>query len=339
MNKNSEISFYVDSLIVEALLSNKPLSKTAQGANILMQIINKVKDYVGNHITDDDKVGSVINMFAPGVVYMTLGAMGLGGVGKILSLAMVVFDVDVSSIFHSITEKLKGPLNEGKLLTSQNVDGIVSSSVQSAFGTSSDQNQAISYAQMMRDVRMVKLSMIEYDLYKSGKYSFAGASKAKTGSVLAMVLGWILKAALASAGLMVAGDIIKKLLGMPNALDGPVQKGKAVKQIERHTPTQTKFKLQPSYQETEIGNWTENISNTQSPIEEMVVSYAKQVYQGLDGLENIIKSTPGFQVIVNRIVSYNQSSTGDPVVFIPKDFVSKKQMVDFFIDDVAEKAK
>ena len=64
----------------------------------------------------------------------------------------------------------------------------------------------------------------------------------------------------------------------------------------------------------------------------------KEVYQGLDGLESAIRSSPGFQVVAERITNFNQASEGNNVVILPSYFTSKKQIVDLFIDDVAEKA-
>ena len=139
----------------------------------------------------------------------------------------------------------------------------------------------------------------------------------------------------------VAGDVINKFMGRPNALDNTVQQGKPVESIPapKHVSTQTKFPVQPGYHEEHAAGWAENVPNNASAIEGMLIGFAKQVYKGLDGLESNIKSTVGFQVIRDRIVNYNLSSEGDPVVYIPNYFTSKKQIVDYFIDDVAEKAK
>jgi hypothetical protein len=68
------------------------------------------------------------------------------------------------------------------------------------------------------------------------------------------------------------------------------------------------------------------------------MQFAKDVYEGLDGKESIISNTAGFRAVADRISFFNRNSLNSPEVWIPSEFKSKKQMVDYFIDDVAEKA-
>jgi len=70
----------------------------------------------------------------------------------------------------------------------------------------------------------------------------------------------------------------------------------------------------------------------------MLMSWAKEIYQGLNGLDSIIQNTAGFQAAVEAISWQNHSSAGGPIVYIPPMFTSKKMVVDHFIDEVAEKA-
>ena len=78
--------------------------------------------------------------------------------------------------------------------------------------------------------------------------------------------------------------------------------------------------------------------NNDANIENIVIQFAKDVYSGLDGKENAIRSTPGFQMIVHKISWYNSDNKGSALTFIPPNWSSKKQLVDYFIDDVAKSA-
>ena len=69
-----------------------------------------------------------------------------------------------------------------------------------------------------------------------------------------------------------------------------------------------------------------------------VVNCTKEGYDGLDNLDNIIRDTSGFSIVVDRIISYNKSSQGDREVYIPKYLNSKKEIADLFIDEVADKS-
>ena len=359
-----DISFYVDTLIVEAIVGDEKLYKQAAAGGLVMGLIDKVKEYVGNQINPDDKAGSLINILGPGVIFTAFRAFGFGWLGLLISLAMRVFHVDVSGMISSIWDKLKGLISGDKQVTSQQVDSVVQSVAQDHMkpATEEEANAAqklltkSSYDDQMRDARYVKLTMIEYAAgglkKEAGFLDMFNSRKMKTTSILAMVLGWVLKIGLASAGLMVAGDVVNKFLGRPNALDGSVQKGKPIesgspsgggKTVAPAMPitTQKKFSQNPSYKvehnNTSI-SWTEPVQNNEGSIQTMLTQFAKDVYSGLDGKESIIQGTPGFQAITDRITFFNRAAVGSPMVFIPPEFHSKKQMVDYFIDDVAEKA-
>jgi len=361
---NSEISFIVDTMIVETLLSDEGLSKTAQAGSAISSLIDKVKGYVGNNINPEDKTGSLLNLLAPGAISIAFRAMGLGWLGILFGLAMRIFHIDVGSILQSIWDKLKSALSGGKQVSSSEVDGMVTSSVQE-HNKAPTEDEAEKAAQMLeqkkssrqlfRDAKLLKLAMIEFEKDSmsftkeaaSPFFSMFSSRKGATANLLGKVLGWVFKIAIASAGLMVAGDVVNKFLDRPNALDNTVQKGKPVSDTAAPTTapaaptsTQTKFKVNTSYRNEQKNVnrvWAEAVPNNESSIETMLVMFAKEVYSGLEGKEALIRSSPAFQVIKSRIVSNNKVSEGDNIVLIPRYFTSKKQIVDMFIDDVAEK--
>jgi hypothetical protein len=356
MNTNTEISFYVDTLIVESILRDETLIKNSADGGLITGLIQKVKDYVSNHIDPNDKSGSVLNILAPGALSIAFGAMGLGWLGILIGLAMRVFHIDVKGILSSIYDKIKSMIGGDKQVTSAQIDDAVNSAVQEKAAPATEQEaqtflQAKSSAQQLRDARWLKVAMIEYQhslLQKTAAlpkdfFSAYSARKAKTTSLLGKVLGWVFKIALASAGLLVAGDVVNKFLGRPNALDGTIQQGKPIETAPAlPASTQTKFKVKPTYHAENYNagetSWIEKVPNNLSSIENMLINFAKEVYDGLDGKDSIIRSTAGFQVIRDRIAWYNHAGEGAPLVFLPRYFTSKKQIVDTFIDDVAQKA-
>jgi hypothetical protein len=362
-----ELSFYVDTMVVETLLLDNHLSKTAQAGSIVSGLIEKVTHYVNNHIDPNDKVGSLLNILAPGALSVAFSAMGLGWLGILFGLALKVFNIDVKGILSSIYDKVKSMISGGKQVSSTEVDDAVQSSVQEHVtpATEEEAGQAMQLldrkksSQLLRDARMLKLAMVAYhqaEMKKQALPSFLSmfsSRKSTTANILTKVLGWIFKIALASAGFMVAGDVINKFLGRPNALDDTIQKGRPVGQSESGTTTeapaltlpvshQTKFPMNPGFRSevrnTGSSNWVESVANDRPSIESMLVQFAKDVYQGLNGKESIIRSTPGFRAIADKITFYNHQAEGNPMVFIPRYFKSKKQIVDYFIDDVAQKA-
>lgn len=357
---NREISFYVDTLIVEAIVGDERLYKKASGDGLVAPLIDKVKSYVENQIDPNDKAGSLMNILGPGVIFTAFRAFGFGWLGTLISLAMRVFHIDVSGMITSIWDKVGSLIEGDKQVTSAQVDSIVQNVAQQHMNpvTQEDADAAhrlltkSNFDDLMRDARLIKLTMIGYAAgsfkKEAGFSDVLGGKKKKTTNILARVFGWVIKIGLASAGLMVAGDVVNKFLDRPNALDGSIQQGKPIgrpselaKAPLNPPTTQTKFKVKPSYRSENLNTstpWTVGITNNNNSINAMLIQFAKDVYDGLDGKESIIAATAGFRAIADRISFFNRASLNSPEVWIPSEFKSKKQMIDYFIDDVAEKA-
>lgn len=359
-HSDSEIKLYVDTMVVQALLSDDVLLKTAQSSTIT-DLISKVKSYFGNQVDPNDKVGSVFNMLSPGLISTTLSALGLPWLGVFLGLATRVFHVDVAGIFRTVWAKLKEAVGSGKQLSSAQVDGTVDDAVQAHNkpATEEEANQAMqslkqdnqhakSASMRVREAKMFKLAMKEYKdnslVKNAGVLDWFTSKKSSAGSLFGEILKWIFKIALSAAGLMVAGDIINKFLDRPNALDGSMMHGKPTGESAQSTPQmtskQTKFKVNPAYADVSHsgGGWVENVPNNKESIADLILRWTNEVYPDTRGLDSVIRNTAGFQTIVETIAFQNNRAAGGPVIFIPRVFSSKKMIVDHFIDEVSEKA-
>lgn len=341
-NYKSQVNNYVDSLVVETLVGGD-LSKVAQDAasgGMMSGIADKIKGYVSNNIDPNDKAGSLLNMIAPGIISTTFSLLGLGRIGMVLGLLARMFHFDLSGILKSIYDGLKEELSGGKSTTSENVHTIVQNAVQSnTTAAASPPTANPTVAQQLRRAQILKLALGSND--KNKLLAFGAITPSP--SIFTQILSFIFRVIVSSAGLMVAGDTMNHFLGRPNAIDNPIRGGQPV---ENGPPTpagprQTRFPLNPSYQDSVKNsggnNWIENVPNNTSSIEQMLLGFAKDVYSGLNGQESVIQSDPYFQNLVETISWYNHESPGGPIVFIPRMFTSKKQLVDQFINDVAEK--
>lgn len=361
-NPNSEIGIYTDLLIAETLLGDPRLLKTAQAANIASTIIEKVKNYFGSKVNPNDKVGSVLNMLAPGAIRVTFGAMGMPWMGLLLGLATSFFHIDVGSILEGIWNKLKEALEGGKQISSQEVHNIVQSSVDDHVKPATEEeadtaaqhpaaqqmgaNQAddgLTLSTKLRHAQIMRTAMEEYFVNKeAASRSWLNAyrrRKSTTGSILSSVLSLVFRVALSSAGLLLAGDVMNKFLNRPNSLDGSIQQGKPVGGETASTPTTSlpvsSRPVKPGYVD-EVKNspstsWIENVTNNQSSIQQMLLNFAEEVYP-IQGQESAIESNPTFQRLVRMVSWYNNESPGGPIVYIPRMFTTKKQLVDSFID-------
>ena len=272
---------------------------------------------------------------------------------------MNVFHVDVAGMISSLYDKVKGMISSGAKVSSEQIDAATESVIQEhskdsttqeaqegyeklqqmqQSGTPADDGRVYSSLELLHDAKIISLALVEYNkqslrLTKNANFSnFLGGykgSKAKGTSLLGKILGWVFKLALASGGLMIAGDVVNSFLDRPNSLSGNYQ---ASQTSGGSTSIQTKYHL--------IGDAplpkTVSVTNTPSNIGDMIVQFAKDVYSGLNGKENLIRNTAGFNIIKRRIAMANIYNPGSGSVMIPPEFTSKKQLVDYFIDDVAK---
>jgi hypothetical protein len=328
--RNTIISNQLDLLVVESLLGDPNIVKTAQMSSMLSGIVDKVKSYISNNIDPNDKAGSVLNMLAPGLIFTTLRAFGIGPIFSALAgLAVRFFHIDVAGILESIYQGLKSELGHGQPTTSEKVDSIVQNAVQQHANTS--EMTPITTTTQLRRAKLLRLALLSPD--KESLYKKA-ATKAGTVSLLSQVLSFLFRVVISSAGLMVAGDLINHFLNRPSAIDTPTKGGVPVEnQTDTSTPaTISVFPLNPSYQDTTRNSsaitWIENISNNAASISQMLINFAKEVYQIPDSQVSVLQSSPAFQNAVESITWYNHEAAGGPVVFIPRMFTTKKQLVD-----------
>ena len=367
MSSNSEISFYVDTLLVQTVLADPKFYKKA---GVVSDLLENVKGYFGTHIDKNNPVESVLNVLAPGALWLLMQSFGMGKWGLLLGLLMDVFHVDVMGLLKSLYGKVRTMISGGEKVSDTAVDSAVESTaqefskpatpqeIQTGFQAlqqkelnqetaQSDDGKVYSSLELMHDAKLLSLALIDYEHQKmrltkeamdlSSFEKMFSPTKAKSTSILARIFGWVIKLALAAAGLMVAGDMVAKFLGMPSGLDHTFQAGQEPKEtattVAPSAPasTQTKFKLKADAPLPHT--WP--LSNNETNIENMLVQFAKDTYDGLDGKEGLIQSSPNFQSIKDHISWYNIHNPGSAAIFIPGQFASKKQLVDNFIDDVA----
>lgn len=329
---DSSIKFVLDTMLVDALVADP---KTYKKAGAVAEALGYVKSYFEQNIDKENPEKSLINELAPGVLFGMLKSIGGGKLGLILSILMTTLHIDVYSILASIYSSIKESITSGERLSSEKVDQIVNNATQEGSLTTSSLD-------LMHDAQMINLAIIGYEhealrLTKkpgaSSKIALGAISRSVGTSILSKLLSWVFKIALWSAGFMIVGDVINKVLGRPNAIDKTYQPGKE----EPSAPsgpvsTQTKFKVKSDA--SLPSTWP--LVNTPSNIENMLVQFAKDTYDGLDGKEEIIKNSPAFRMVRQNIILFNLHNRNSSVIFIPPSFTSKKEIVDYFIDDVAK---
>jgi hypothetical protein len=364
MTSRTTISFYVDTLLVETVLAEPKFYKKA---GVVSDLLENAKEYFGAHIDKTKPVESVLNVLAPAGLWLLFQSFGAGKWGLLIGLLMDVFHVDAFGLLKSLYDKVRAMISGGEKVSESQIDSAVESSaqefskpptqqeIQSGFqalqqkenqsSAQADDGAVYSSIELMHDAKIISLALINYEHQKmrltkealdlSNFEKMFGATKTKSTNILARIFGWVVKLALMAAGLLIAGDVLAKMFGMPSALDHTYQAGQEPKKtapvVKAPTSTQTKFK--PKSDASLPRSWP--LTNNDSNIENMLIQFAKDTYEGLDGKESLMQNSQYFQAIKQQIKWYNAHNPGSAAIFIPGDFTSKKQLVDNFIDDVA----
>jgi len=348
--ENSDISFYVDMMIAETILANDDIVKTAQLSQMFNfnSIGDWITGYVKEHYNENDKVGSLVNFVMPGIVASLIG----GPFGWLAAFLMDMFDVDTMGALRTIYKKFEELLSTSNGVSAQQIDQVVNSSVDGHSGADSSATQkaaeanqysilkAKPYSKKIRQAKLLKLDLIEYAngkpiISNAGTFSFITTEVAGK-NILKSILSFIFKVIFKSVAVMVAADVANKALDRPSGLTpGSLQRQREERGADSPSSMQNKFQKNPSYSNDQLNSV--HITNNKENIEQMVIDAAKEVYQGLEDQDSNIKSCNNFNVLVENIVWYNRKSAGDPVVFIPPEFNSKKKMADTFIAQLAQK--
>jgi hypothetical protein len=226
--------------------------------------------------------------------------------GIIGNLVLSAFGIDLGQILSNIISGLLGlGISKDNKTTSEVVEGVVSNALGSMLKLSSDgDNNFNKNANILSKV-----------VPKSTIFSF-----------LKSFLTAFFKYLLLGSGFMLAKGVAQK--GLEQA---------GLKQHSFKPATQTKFKVKPSYVDSK-NKFMYAIPNTTQSIQDLIISFVNNVYDGLEGKESLIKSTTGFNLVVDIIEEYNMSSKGTSVIVLPPELRSQKTTVDIFIDEVAAKS-
>ena len=371
---NPDLQALVDTLVIETLLADPAMVKVAEEGGLASTIAGAVTGYVGSKIDSDNKVASVLAILTPGI----LSSLGLPVLGFLVWLAKVVFRIDLAGIFSSIGSEIGSLLSGAGKTTSAAVEGIVAKAVMGGAGGEPTEADLVRVQGLSEpnggDANKAAFTLAEAKLFSYALNDFvkknpnldianmpmtATAAGGLFGSKLAgfitgkhkflklfiFVLGWIVKVVVASAGFMIAEDAINGVLGRKSTVDkgeaGTAPAGKEdVSTVGLDSSsTQTKYKVSPSYPQEMLNNkynrWI--VQAPSANIGVSVTQWATDVYPALKGHEAEIEATRGYKEVVQRIKNFNKG-VASGLTFIPRNFTSRKELVDTFIDEVAEHA-
>lgn len=244
-----------------------------------------------------------------------------------LSKLIYLFDVDINKLITDISAQVKVTVASKKNETTLNdVSGAVKVCVNSVFDN------------INLDRAAEKLEDDESKLDKLKK------SKELCQKLLTFIFYGISKQLLSSAGL----PNIKRDLSIKDIKDQlptSIAPGTGVftsilPKLRTKTPSQKVFPINPNYspEMTRSYGYIAYVPNNEESIKNLLITLTNQVYSNVD--PSLIVRSNDFNIMLEEITNLNRLRSiyvTDNVVF-PEMFSNKKQIVDFFIDDVASLA-
>lgn len=385
MIKNDRVSLYVDTLVINDIVSDPYFNKKAGlgdffGSSSLLggsstglsndsEIMSGCVSYFSSKVDPSNPTKSFTNLLAPGAVLVGLSSLGMPVIGTLVGLLMSVFKVDVHGMLKSAYEAVERLISGGKKTTSEQVDSAIQTAAsqhvtpateqeaeaakksltESPGVSAADDGEFDNYVKAkLREARSVKLTIIHYEesLRKNAGlgsfFNIFASRKAASSNIFIRIISLFFKIGLASLGLMVAGDLINKYVGI-GGNSSPSPAANETPPTPLQTSTQKTFPVSNNYapESNNSGSvrWIESYTNNEDGIEKMLLDFANEVYGGLGDKQQEITSSTAFKSLLDDLVSYNRRARGQSIVVIPNYYHSKKQIVDMFIDDVARKTQ
>ena len=322
------------------------------------QIYQASKDYIGHYSTTKEATNLISKTVVSNIFARLIGGNFIVRAG--IFLILHCFDVDFYGLIGNICEDVTALFNtHGKQLSPDMVQERVDHHVDAAFAGKSAENAAQKAQQFAEEdsslaaagsasLSLLKLSFLRQK-NKSAKISIAAKPSATAAAVQTLskgkevvkkgfkgTLGGIFKVLLGGMGLTLFADFVKSsLFGMPS----PLAEAFHFDMGPSFYPTvssQTKYPLNPSYS---VGYESSpivvtGVENDYNSILNLLQSWANQIYTNVPA--NMVSRSMKVNDLIKKIIEINSLRPSANDLLLPYQFSSKKQIVDYFIDDVAK---
>jgi hypothetical protein len=344
---HQQTRYYLDTLLLATLVDEAGLIKQAQSGGIsgvISSLISTVEDYVKDKIHKGSAISDVFNLLASPML------MALGGRFTILGILLEIakyLGFEPSKILAEIGEGLKSAIVPGQPISPEQVDKVTDQVISADTPTEPPAGLQKMQQLSFREVQIYKIALLhvmaQTPMHKSVDIpaqllrSFFGA-KTVTASLLSRFLSWVVRTVLIAAGLMTGEALVEHLTGKSPSGEASSSSAAGMAPSAPSTVQQI-FKANPEYADETLnvsGGWIENVPPAQ--IGQQIALWAQDIYPDLQGKDSFIQSSSLFQQVVHYIQQYNANNT-TAVTFMPKNFTSRKQVVDLFIDDLAVKVQ
>lgn len=330
-------SYIEDSILIEKLAKlDQPFIKQAglfESLN-LSGVASSIHEFIKSHISADNPggyIGSFLNIMAPSVVFKLNPFLG------ILYLIGTQYGFDVISVYEKIMHALKPMLESGKSVSAEEVNQIGKSIIGSEAGLSAEASPDDLFEPIRKQAGLLE------DFISSGnqgqKLSIPWLKPDEKASVLQKIFGnlfslpnkgkgkwllggfviWIIKTALAGAGLLAGTEMIAKSLGHK-------------KDVKQKHPTETKHTEKDVESLLKSGKDVWIVPLVNGSVLDTLIAWVKEIYHIVDSqVIEEVKKLPKFIEVLRRMSE--STIIKDKFLVMPEQFNSRKQVIDYIIPE------
>lgn len=332
MYSDDELRFIEEGLFIQSLIENSQLESHGSILDLITGGLGglggDIHGFVQNNLVNPkggNFVAHILNLF---IAYV-LGRKNIL-YGLLWGIANAM-GINIQGILNSLVSGVASLLGQGKQIAASDVDSVGTNIISSQGGDYSQADDTII------NMAAYRPGMRYYG--SSGWMSKLG--KPRLFGLIVRILGWILKAFLFSAGLMIGGKMIAHFMGIskPESEEAMQKENGPTQPASIESVPTSPVGLKPSgagtkyHQNDEYTTW---IVPLQGSIADTLVSWATEIYPQLRGKENLIRSTPSFNIMVNKL-SEAKSSNSQNYLMMPKGVHRRIDIVNGFAGDVAKK--
>jgi hypothetical protein len=332
---NGAAKFYLDTVNVDSL---SPLVKSAGAAGVA-GIASSMYMSVASTFNKSNPIEWALSAISS-------TALAAGGiVVDVLCKVASLLGFDLKAIFDSIKNSVKSLLGSNEKVEPNQIDSITTSAITQNQGSTPDGNDpgllsTLTDLLLSPAIKSITASKIDADILKYSSlkkevfimYSMAQASSdggiivstAKSGifKILFSIISWFVKMIL-----NLAGFIFEGVKSVYHAIVGDSEPEHILEE-------------NPAYSDvvhnTSSGDWI--LHCVPANLAHEIISWAQDIYPELKGKDELVKSSSKFNYLVKDIIDYNGGdSTGE--LTMPKQYTSKKKVVDSFISDINDRIK
>lgn len=303
------------------------ISKYA-GIPILDSLVNLFKNQIQTNIDEikKDPINGILNLAVPAVITAAFGPIA----GIIFTIISEVFGIDYHNIFNNLRKDFKDLIASKKetkeKITDEEIKSKINGAVDPAFASSKDDPSKLNklLTEYLPQLKKTEASLERDEIVKNAMFGTTLVKESIKNVFKKMLFGTfksLFKSVSIGAATTVAGEH-KSQKGGNSIGAKPAYQFKTSPNIADYE----EYHKNDLYASWIINTSPSNIKNT-------IISWATSIYPELKGRENLISSSSKFNDLLSKFKKENPNTSVNQTD-VPNDLTSKKQMVDYFIEEV-----